>query len=267
MTTAELAWRIRRHAVEMTHRSQSSHIGAILSTADIMAVLYNDIMHIFPEQPKNDMRDRFVLSKGHAGAAVYAVLAEKGFFSVAELESHCVNGSLLSGHVSHHVPGVEFSTGSLGHGISVAAGMAMAAKHDGKRHRVFVLMGDGECNEGTVWETALFANHFRLDNFTVIIDHNKLQSLGHCEDTLELLDLAAKWRVFGWDVREIDGHNHDELKSALCSSNSEKPVCVVAHTIKGKGISFMENQVLWHYRPPQGDEYKNAISELEAVRP
>lgn len=268
MTSAELAWRIKRHAIEMTHISNGSHIGSILSIADIVAVLYADIMKIYPLDPKNGQRDRFILSKGHAGAAVYAALAEMGFFPVEKLKTHYANGSKLSGHVSHKdVPGVEFSTGSLGHGICVASGMAMAAKRDLKFHRVFVIIGDGECDEGSVWEAALFANHFRLSNFTVIVDHNKIQSLGTCENTLELLSLADKWRAFGWNVIEIDGHNHDQLRKALTKQDCEKPTCIIANTIKGKGISFMENQVVWHYRAPQGEDYIKAVNELERVRP
>jgi len=268
MNSMQLAWKIRRHGIEMTHISKGSHIGAVLSVADIVAILYNDIMTTFPEDPMNDKRDRFILSKGHAGAAVYAALAEKGFFEPKELESHYSNGSRLSGHVSHkNVPGVELSTGSLGHGICVGAGMALAAKRDKKSHYVYVVVGDGECNEGSVWEAALFANHYRLSNFTVIIDHNKMQSLDFCENTIELIDLGAKWRAFGWHVIEVDGHDHDRLRAALQDKHDEKPTCVVAHTIKGKGISFMENEILWHYRDPHGEAYHNAVKELEAVRP
>ncbi|WP_337098172.1 transketolase [Paenibacillus sp. YIM B09110] len=264
MNSKQLAWKIRRHAIEMTHLSGGSHIGSVFSIADIIAVLYNDIMTIFPENPRNDLRDRFILSKGHAGAAVYAVLAEKGFFDVRELESHYSNGSKLSGHVSHKdVPGVELSTGSLGHGICVGAGMALAAKRDKKKHSVFVIVGDGECNEGSVWEAALFANHYRLSNLTVIIDHNKMQSLDFCENTIELIDLAAKWKAFGWNVTEIDGHDHNQLKNALSRQHDEKPNCVIANTIKGKGVSFMENDILWHYKAPLGEDYLNAIKELE----
>lgn len=267
MNSEQLAWRIRRHGIEMTHLSRGSHIGAVLSTADIIAVLYNDIMTIFPDDPKNDKRDRFILSKGHAGAAAYAALAEKGFFDIKELESHYTDGGRLSGHVSHkNVPGVELSTGSLGHGICVGAGMALAAKRDNKKHMVFVVVGDGECNEGSVWEAALFANHYRLSNLTVIVDHNKMQSLDFCEKTIELIDLGAKWRAFGWNVTEVDGHDHQQLRDVLSQKHNEKPTCIIAHTIKGKGVSFMENEVLWHYRDPQGDAYTNAIKELEAVR-
>jgi transketolase len=268
MNSYELAWKIRRHCVEMAHISRGAHIGSSLSVADIIAVLYNEIMTIFPNEPKNDLRDRFILSKGHAGAAVYAVLAEKGFFGIDVLNTYNADGSLLSGHVSHiNVPGVEFSTGSLGHGISIACGMALAAKRDGKNHRVFVLVGDGECNEGSVWEAALFANHFNLSNLTLIVDHNKLQSLDTCENTLELLNLANKWQTFGWRVVETDGHDHVSLINTLNKPGNQKPLCVIAHTIKGKGISFMENQVLWHYRDPQGDDYINAVNELTATKP
>ncbi len=267
MNSKELAWKIRRHGIEMTHISNGSHIGSVLSIADIVGVLYNDVMNIYPDDPKNDKRDRFILSKGHAGAAVYAVLAEKGFFDVEQLKTHYADGSILSGHVSHkNVPGVEFSTGSLGHGVCAAAGMTMAAKLDKKSHRIFAITGDGECDEGSVWEMALFANHFRLSNLTVIVDHNKIQSLDRCENTLELLDLAAKWRAFGWNVIEIDGHNHDEIRKALLSKDEIKPTCIIANTVKGKGISFMEDTVLWHYRAPQGEDYDNAVKELEEAR-
>ena len=267
ITSKELAWKIRRDAIEMTHISNGSHIGAALSIADIVAVLYNDIMKIFPQDSRNEDRDRFVLSKGHAGAAVYSALAQKGFFSTEELLNHCANGSRLSGHVSHkNVPGVEFSTGSLGHGVCVAAGMAMVAKRDKKKHRIFAIIGDGECDEGSVWEMALFANHFRLSNLIVIIDHNKIQSLDRCENTLELFNLAEKWKAFGWNVIELDGHNHVQLKEALSEHRKEKPTCIIAHTVKGKGISFMEDTVLWHYRAPQGEFYDKAIKELEETR-
>ncbi len=267
MTSEELAWKIRRHGIEMTHTSFGSHIGSVLSVADIVAVLYNDVMCMYPGDPKNDTRDRFILSKGHAGAAVYAALAEKGFFPLQWLGTYYQNGSRLSGHVSHHeVPGVEFSTGALGHGIGVGAGMAMSAKMDGKAHRVYIVMGDGECDEGSVWEAALFANHFRLANLTVIVDHNKLQSLDTCENTLEFIDLAAKWRCFGWRCVEVDGHDHAMLQQALSTHDKAKPICAIAHTTKGKGVSFMENQVLWHYRSPQNEEYERAVAELEGAR-
>ena len=280
MNSEVLAWEIRRHGIEMTHLSGGSHIGAILSVADIIAVLYADIMRYRADDPEWDGRDRFILSKGHAGAAIYAALAESGFFSVDELKTHYADGSRLSGHVSHHLPGVDFSTGSLGHGLSAAAGMAYAARKDGKSHRVFAVLGDGECDEGEVWEAALFANHFRLDNLTAVVDHNHMQSLDFCENTLELEDFGAKWKAFGWNVKEIDGHSHEALRGALKDSQKEnggqdetgrrngRPTVVIANTVKGKGVSFMENDILWHYRfPHDGWEYDCAVNELHKIRP
>ena len=270
MNSKELAWQIRRDGIEMTHLSNGSHIASVLSVADIIAVLYADILVYDPSQPRLEIRDRIILSKGHAGASIYSALAHSGFLPVEELKTHYANGSRLSGHVSHKgVPGVELSTGSLGHGLPIGCGMALAAKLDGKSHRVFVIMGDGECDEGSVWEAALFASHHHLSNLIVIIDHNKMQSLTYCEDTLALEPFAAKWRDFGFEVKDIDGHDHDQLRNALASDYSkvDKPVCVIANTIKGKGVSFMENNILWHYRPPQGGEYQKAVSELEAVKP
>lgn len=269
-TSEQLAWLIRRHGIEMTHLSGGSHIGAVLSAADILAVLYADILRYDPEDPGWDGRDRFIMSKGHAGAAVYAALAESGFFAPAELKTHYQNGSRLSGHVSHHLPGVDLSTGSLGHGLCAAAGMALAAKQDGKHHRVFAVLGDGECDEGSVWEAALFANQYRLENLVAIIDHNHMQSLDTCEKTLELEDFGAKWRAFGWNVIELNGHDHNALRSALTGTRNagHKPTVVIANTVKGKGVSFMENDILWHYRfPHDGWEYDGAVTELHAAKP
>jgi len=265
MTTHELALNIRCHAVTMCHLGNSSHVGAVLSMADILAVLYGAVSSKRPEEPKWPDRDRFILSKGHAGAGVYAVLAETGFFSVDELKTHYANGSRLSGHVSHKgVPGVEISTGSLGHGLPIGAGMAYAAKLDGKRHRVTVVMGDGECDEGSNWEAILFAAHHKLSNLVAVVDYNKLQSLCLVEDTLAMEPFADKWRAFGWNVVEVDGHDHEALRLALDVDPAAggRPTCVIAHTVKGKGVSFMENSVLWHYRSPQGEEYQRAMAEL-----
>lgn len=270
MTSEQLAWKIRRHAVEMTHLSGGSHIGAILSVADIVAALYTDVLKYDIENPNWEERDRFILSKGHAGASIYAALAESGFFEVEELKTHYQNGSRLSGHVSHHVPGVDFSTGSLGHGLSVAAGMAYSLKKDGKSARAFVVLGDGECNEGSVWEAVLFANHFRLNNLVAIVDHNRMQSLDYNENTLEIENFAEKWSAFGWNVIEIDGNNHDELKNAFEAIEQEKnkPSIIIANTIKGKGVSFMEMDILWHYRfPHEGWEYDTAVTELYRAKP
>ncbi len=218
MESEQLAWKIRRHGIEMTHLSGGSHIGAVMSVADIIAVLYTDVMNFDSKNPEWDERDRFILSKGHAGAAIYAALAENGFFPVEELKTHYQNGSRLSGHVSHHLPGVDFSTGSLGHGLSAAAGMAYAAKKDGKKHKVYVVLGDGECNEGSVWEAAMFANHFRLNNLVCIVDHNHMASLDFNENTIEIEDFGSKWAAFGWNVIEINGNSHKELKEAFHKS-------------------------------------------------
>jgi transketolase len=274
MTSEQLAWKIRRHGIEMTHLSGGSHVGAVLSVADIVAMLYAEVMHIDPQNPKWDGRDRFILSKGHAGASIYAALAERGFFPVEELKTHYQNGSRLSGHVSHHLPGVDFSTGSLGHGLSAGAGMAYAAKKDGKNHNVYVVIGDGECDEGSVWEAALFANHFRLQNLVAIVDHNHMQSVDFVENTLELGDLGEKWKAFGWNVIEINGNDHAQLRSAFNqvkeyqAGSDHKPTVIVANTIKGCGISFMQNDILWHYRfPHDGWEYDMAVSELHRNKP
>lgn len=271
MNSEQLAWLIRRHGIEMTHISHGSHIGAILSVADIVAVLYNDVANISPENLKDENRDRIILSKGHAGAAIYAALAEKGFFDREDLKTHYADGSRLSGHVSHKgVPGVEFSTGSLGHGACVAAGMALNAKLDKRPYYTYAIVGDGECDEGSIWEMALFANQFKLNQFVVIVDHNKMQSLDFCENTLSLAPFADKWKSFGWNVLDIDGHNHDELRAAFAKAkeSEDKPTVIIANTVKGKGVSFMEFDILWHYRfPHEGEEYDGALKELHAAMP
>ena len=267
-----LAWLIRRHGLEMTHLSRGSHIGAIFSLAEIMATLYTGVLNVNPADPAMPDRDRLILSKGHAGAAVYAALAERGFFPVEELKTHYANGSRLSGHVSHKgVPGVEFSTGSLGHGLPAAAGMALGAKKDHAPWRVYCVLGDGECDEGSVWETALQARQFALDNLIAVVDFNRMQSLDFCENTLALEPFADKWRAFGWRAIETDGHDVDALRAAFDEAKGNlgggQPTVVIAKTVKGKGVSFMENNILWHYRTPQGEEYEAALRELEAQRP
>lgn len=268
MTSEQLAWRICRHNVEMTHISGGSHIGTVLSVADIMAVLYADVLHYRPEQPKWEGRDRFILSKGHAGAALYAALAECGFFPLEELMTYYQNDSRLSGHVSHAVPGADLSTGSLGHGLGVAVGMAVAAKQDGRTHRVFAVLGDGECNEGSVWEAAQVAVNFGLNNLVAIVDHNHMQSLDYCDRTLYSGPMADKWRGFGWNVIELNGHDHAALRAALAPNDSGLPTVIVAHTVKGNRIPFMEKDILWHYRfPHDGWEYDGAVMALHACKP
>jgi transketolase len=267
LTTLDLAKRIRLHALRMTSKSGASHVGAAFSCADILAVLYSRVLNVDPLNPSWPLRDRFVLSKGHAGSALYAVLAECGFFSVEKLETHYMDGSDLCGHVSHKgVPGVEVSTGSLGHGLALAAGMAYAAKLDGRRHRVFALLSDGECDEGSTWEAILFAAHHQLDRLVTIVDYNKIQSLAPVSETIGLEPFAQKWSSFGWAVKEVDGHNHEALADALRSVpfSIGKPSCLLAHTLKGKGVSFMENTVLWHYRVARGAEFDAALAELES---
>jgi len=249
----------------MTNLGGSSHVGSAFSCADILAVLYSDILRVDPRDPAWPERDRFILSKGHAGAAVYATLAETGFFDVELLESHYQDGSNFSGHVTHKgIPGVELSTGSLGHGLSVGAGMAYGAKLDGTDSRMFVLLSDGECDEGSNWEAILFAGHHGLDNLTAIVDYNKIQSLKAVPDTLELEPFAAKWESFGWAVVEVDGHDTEVLRDVLVGVPLKLglPNCVIAHTTKGKGVSFMENSVLWHYRTARDDEFDAAWQEL-----
>lgn len=263
----ELARRIRLHAVRMTGRAKSSHVASSMSMAEILAVLYRRILQVCPETAASPDRDRLILSKGHACAGLYAVLAECGFFPMAWLESFYIDGGKLAGHATAEgIPGVEVSTGSLGHGLPIACGLALAGKRDGRPYRVFALLSDGECDEGSNWEAALFAPHHQLDNLVVIVDYNKIQSLGDVKDVLDLEPFAAKWQAFRWAVREVDGHDIDAVTKTLESTpfESGKPSCIIAHTVKGKGVSFMENKLLWHYRSPQGEEYQQAMTELEA---
>ncbi len=265
MTSQQLAWLIRRHGVEMTHLSCGSHIGAVLSVADIVAVLYADVMKYDPENPEWDGRDRFILGKGHAGAAIYAALAECGFFPTEELKTHYKNGSRLSGHVSHHVPGVDFSTGSLGHALPVAAGMAFAALCDNKDHRVFAVLGDGECDEGSNWEAAMSINAFHATNVISFVDRNKCMIDGRTEDVMPLEPFADKWRAFGFHVFDIDGHNMMELSNAIdyALGEPDAPVMIIANTIKGEGIDFMEDDYHWHYGAVDEAKYKEAKESLK----
>jgi transketolase len=268
MTHTELkamANRIRQHCIRMTGKANTSHIGSALSTADIMAALYGKALRYDPKRPDWPDRDRFIMSKGHACTALYATLAESGFFPAEALETFYQNGSPLAGHVMHKDnPGVELSTGSLGHGLPVAAGMAIAAKRDGRISRMFCLMSDGECDEGSVWESALFAPQHQLDNLVVIIDYNGIQSLDMVKNVIDLDPFAAKWRAFRWSVVDVDGHNMQELEETLTRVPFEvgRPSCIIAHTVKGKGVSFMENKLLWHYRAPLGEDLTKALAEL-----
>jgi len=223
------------------------------------------VLHVDPARADWPDRDRFILSKGHGTAAVYAVLAECGFFPKEWLDTYCQDGSKLAGHITHHgVPGVEASTGSLGHGLSIGCGMALAGKRDRRPYRVFVMLSDGECDEGSTWEAVLFAHHHCLDNLVAIVDYNKIQAFGTVKEVLDLEPLADKWRAFRWAVREIDGHDYDQIEDALLSVPFEpgKPSAIVAHTVKGKGVSFMENRLVWHYKSPDDEQLVQALAEL-----
>lgn len=256
---------IRKKILKMHFLSQESHVGSALSCADILAVLYFKTLSVNPKKPEAENRDRFILSKSHAVSALYATLASKGFFPDNFLETYCRNKSKLPGHATRGtVPGIEVSTGSLGHGLSMGAGIALAGKKDSKKHRVFVLISDGECDEGSTWEAALFCGHHKLDNLTVIIDYNRLQALGRTNEVLNLEPLADKWAAFGWAVKEIEGHNHLQLKEIFDALPfvKDKPSVIISRTVKGKGISFMEDKLEWHYKSPNKNEYDTALKEL-----
>jgi transketolase len=264
-SSGQLATAIRGHALRMVHRAQASHIGTCLSMADVLAVLYGHALRVDPARPDWPDRDRFVLSKGHGAAILYAVLAERGFFPKAWLDTYCADGSKLWGHVtSHGVPGVEVSTGSLGHGLAIGCGMALAGKRDGTAYRVFVLLSDGECDEGSTWEAVLFAPHHRLSNLVALVDYNKIQSFGRVDEVLDLEPLTAKWRAFRWGVREIDGHDHAAIAAALAETplEADRPSVIIAHTVKGKGVSFMEGELAWHYKSPNDGQLAQALAEL-----
>lgn len=261
-----LARRLRSHSLRMISAAKTSHIGSCLSVADILAVLYGSVLHVDPKRPQWADRDRLIMSKGHAAAILYAAMAEAGFIPVEELGEYARNGGQLYGHATHWgVPGVEMSSGSLGHGLPVGTGMALTAKRGGAGWRVFVVMSDGECDEGSNWEAILFAGHHRLDNLNIVLDYNKIQSLDFVEKTLRLEPLADKFRAFGWAVREVDGHDVHLLRDTLEALPLEagKPSAIIAHTVKGKGVSWMEGKVLWHYRPPTPDELVTALAEVE----
>ena len=265
----DISRKIRKEILEMHFLSQSSHIGSALSCVDILTVLYFKIMKTYPEKSQAENRDRFILSKGHAVSALYATLALRGFFSQNILKTYCQNGSKLPGHATRNsVPGIEVSTGSLGHGLCIGCGMALAAKLDKKNHRIFVLMSDGECDEGSVWEAAMFASHHKLDNLIVIVDYNKLQALGKTNEVVNLEPLKDKWISFGWSVKETNGHNYSEIEKSLSSLPFEKgkPSIIIAHTIKGKGVSFMENRLEWHYKAPTKEECETAINEFNSLQ-
>jgi transketolase len=264
---AALARDLRATALRMVHRARASHIGSCLSSADLLAVLYGGDLRVDPARPDWPDRDRFILSKGHAAAVLYAALAARGFFPREWLDDYCAPGSPLLGHVTKGVPGVELSTGSLGHGLPVGCGMALAAKRGGGSHRIVVLLSDGEMDEGSNWEAALFAAHHRLDRVVAIVDANGIQSFGAVKEVLDLEPLADKWRAFRWNVLEIDGHDRSAIHGALRAAavHRDGPTVIVARTVKGKGVSFMEGELAWHYRSPSDEQLRRALAEVEAA--
>ncbi|MGD0777311.1 MAG: transketolase [Candidatus Solibacter sp.] len=264
----EMANAVRRQSLRMVHRAGAGHPGGDLSSADILAALYFDVLRIDPGRPGDPLRDRFILSKGHCSAALYATLAMAGFFPQDELASFMQPGSRLSGHPHRaELPGIEASTGPLGHGLPIAAGAALAAKIDGAAWRTFVLTGDGELQEGSNWEALMAAAHYQLDNLTLIIDRNGIQQGGRTERILRLEPLADKLRAFGWRVREVDGHDFTQLLEAFRATPFEPgwPSCIIAHTTKGKGVSFIEDRAEWHHHVPTSAELDAALAELDGT--
>jgi transketolase len=260
--TLQLARTIRTDALRMIAAAKASHVGTCLSMADLLAVLYGSYLRVDPHRPRWSERDRLIVSKGHGAAILYAVLAESGFFPVADLSTYSQDGSPLMGHVSHHVPGVELSTGSLGHGLPVGCGLALAAQRDGASYRTCVILSDGELDEGSNWEAILFAGHHKLDRLTALVDYNKIQSFGSIRDVLDLEPLADKWRACNWTVLEIDGHDHRAIAAALHAQHAGRPKVILAHTIKGKGVAYMEGKLAWHYKSPDPKQLAEALAGL-----
>ncbi|MFE5810335.1 transketolase [Streptomyces sp. NBC_01232] len=265
-STEELAEVVREQILEMGLSEHGTHIGGSLSAADVMTLLYNEVLRLRPEEPEWADRDRFILSKGHASAALYAVLAARGFLPVEELAQYGVSGGRLAGHPLRRLPGVEFPSGSLGHGLSLGVGSAVAARRQGRPSRVFVLMGDGEIQEGSVWEAAMSAAHLRLDNLVGIVDRNRLQITGHTEERMGLEPLADKWRSFGWDTVEVDGHDLDALRAVFAAlpAPSGRPTMVIAETVKGKGVPLFEDKKKSHSVKLSPNLHRRALGGLRA---
>ncbi len=253
---------IRRSVVEMIGRARLGHIGGDFSVTDILTTLFFAVLKLDPARPQAPQRDRFILSKGHCAAALYSTLALRGFFPTEMLKTFAQPLSVLNGHPNRKVPGVEANTGPLGHGLPIGVGAAIAAKLAKASWRVFVVVGDGELQEGSNWEAAMCAGHRRLDNLTAIVDRNRLQQGARTEDTNQLEPLADRWRAFGWDVLVRDGHDHSALYEAFVSARDGRPRCVIANTIKGKGVSFIEDRVEWHHKVPSPEQIELALKEL-----
>lgn len=261
----ELARKCRIEIVKMVYRAQAGHPGGSLSEIDLLAGLYGTTMRVRSDQPDWEDRDRFILSKGHASPGMYALLAERGFISHEDLKSYRVLGGVCQGHVDMKwCPGVDFSAGSLGMGLSYGMGCAIAAKLDGSERRAFVMLGDGEIQEGSIWEAAMAAAHHELGNLKVILDRNRIQNDDFCETQMRMFDIPAKWKAFGWNVKEIDGHNMNEVVEGMnyLSETNDGPSILIAHTVKGKGVSFMEDNPSFHGAAPNDDQYAQALSEL-----
>lgn len=254
---------IRREVLTMVYQSRSGHLGCSLGIVDILVTLYFNVLRINPKNPFLEIRDRFLLSKGHACSALYAVLAECGFFPKSFLSTYFKDGSKLAGHVTlGSLPGIEATFGSLGHGLSIGIGMSLAAKHKNLSSRIYVLIGDGECAEGSIWEGVNFAGHHKINNLVLLLDNNNLQIMGKGSDILNSLPFKDKFKAFGWDVKLVDGHDISAISKVLQTQTLSKPLAIIANTIKGKGISFMENKVEWHGKCPSEEEYKLALGEL-----
>jgi transketolase len=263
-----IAARLRGKVVDLSHAAKSAHLGSSLSCCDILAAAYWHALRVDPGNPEWADRDRFILSKGHAAMALYATLAFKGYYDEALLDTYTKDGSILAEHPpANMLAGVEAATGSLGHGLPIGVGMALSGRLDGKNFRVFALLSDGENNEGSVWEAAMFAAAQKLENLCVIVDYNKWQATARSNETLQLAPLRDKWAAFGWDAHEVDGHDVATLARLIASvpNGSGKPVALVAHTVKGKGVSFMEDDNNWHYRSPTAEERQQAHRELGLV--
>lgn len=257
---------LRKKTLSAIFEAGAGHTGGGLSCLDILNVLYNRILNVSPETFSNPNRDRYIQSKGHSVEALYATLADRGFFPESELKTICRYQSHFVGHPTRHIPGIEMNTGALGHGLPICIGMALAGKMDGASYRVFTLLGDGELAEGSNWEASLAAAHYKLDNLTAIIDHNTLQITGHTRDVMSNEPLGEKWRAFGWAVKVVNGHDFSALTEALSKpAEVGKPTCVIANTVKGRGVSFMENVAKWHHGVPNETELKQALAELDAA--
>lgn len=264
---AIIANRVREHALEGVYTAQAGHPGGSLSIADVLTYLYFEVMNVDPKDPKNPDRDRFVLSKGHTAPALYGTLAERGFFPVEDCKTFRNINSYLQGHPDmKKVPGVDMSTGSLGQGVCVAGGMALAAKLDNKDYRVYSILGDGELEEGQVWEQAMFAPHYKLDNFTIFVDNNGLQIDGDITKVMNPTPIDKKFEAFGWNVITVNAHDYNDLERAVNEAKAckGKPTAVIMKSVKGKNVSFMENQAAWHGSAPNKEQYEQAIAELEA---